>query len=85
VANPTNDDVVALKARIQRLEVALRPFAVAADRGQEISEVFGRAGYGAMECRDAFMYHAPRGLCVRDFLNAREALTALKEVSDGPR
>lgn len=70
----SNEDVVALKARIERLETALRPFAKAANHGEELSIVFRDAGYDSMACRDGFMWQAMKPLCVRDFLDARTAL-----------
>ncbi len=72
------DESVSLKARIERLEAALRPFAKAANHGEEISTVFRDGGYDSMSCRDAFMWQAMKPLCVRDFLDARAALTALE-------
>lgn len=70
---PTENELV-LKARIELLEAALRPFAKAAKHGEELSMVFRDAGYDSMACRDGFMWQAMKPLCVRDFLDAREIL-----------
>lgn len=75
------NEVDVLKARIAHLESCLRPFAKAATRGEETSVAFRDIGFGSMDCRDVFVWQAQRGLCVRDFLDARAALTALKDAT----
>lgn len=61
---------------VERLRVALRPFAVAAEHGAARWQLLDKGGVDVMGCRDGFMDKAKSYLCVRDFNDAR---TALKE------